>query len=86
VITAKPFTADIFAGLGEVGLIGTQFVGALSCWVWMQQRDVTVAEAANVFNITPEIVVEAVNAHPWMFLAGAEGAGPELQFIEHDGA
>lgn len=83
--TAKLFTADLFAGLGEVGLSHVQFASALSCWAWMQQRDVTVAEAANVFNTTPEIVVEAVNAHPRMFLEGAEGAGPELQFIAHDG-
>lgn len=81
-----PFTADMFRSEDEhVGLGLDQFANALSAWAWMQRRDVTVAQAARAFNTSPELVIKAVNDHPWMLIAGAEGAGPELMFIEHDG-
>ncbi|MFG1207035.1 hypothetical protein [Xanthobacter flavus] len=86
-MNAKPWTPDLFAAPGDDdGLSEIAFSNALSAWAWMQQRSCTVAEAALVFNTTPEVVTAAIDAHPWMFVAGVEGAGPELQFIEHDGA
>lgn len=56
----------------------SEFANALSVWLAAQERDgVTVAEAALAFNATPEVIRQAVDLHPWMFLAG--------DVIEHDG-
>lgn len=57
---------------------------AIQCWSGLQGvRPVTVGEAATTFNLTPARIVEAVEWHPWMFLAGE---GPAVdQIIEHEG-
>lgn len=82
----KLFTADMFAAPeDEVGLRVSAFGDAICAWVVMQRRHTTIAQAARAFNTTANVVAGAVNDHPWMFVAGVEGAGPELQFIELDG-
>ena len=54
------------------------FAKALQVWSVCQNRvDVTVNEAALAFNTTPAVIKEAVEWHPWMFLAG--------DVIEHEG-
>lgn len=54
------------------------FANAVQVWSIAQDRDVTVQEAALVFNVEPKLIVQAVEWHPWMFI----GAGDR---IEHDG-
>ncbi len=57
-------------GIGLVGL-------AIQVWAWLQDRPVTVNEAALTFNMAAELVRQAVADHPWMFLNGDR--------IEHEG-
>lgn len=54
------------------------FANALQVWTMAQNKQVvTVHEAALSFNVRPEIIIQAVNYHAWMFLDG--------DLIEHDG-
>lgn len=54
------------------------FANAVQVWSWAQARAVvTVEEAALAFNVKPELIVQAVEWHPWLFLNG--------NFIEHEG-
>ena len=62
------------SGMPGVGL----FSSALQVWTVAQNRPVKVAEAALAFNVKPEIIRQAVEAHYWMLL----GAG---DVIEHEG-
>ena len=55
----------------------TAFGNALQMWAACQGRAVTVQEAAMTFNAVPEVIRQAVEDHPWMFLDGDN--------IEHDG-
>lgn len=57
---------------------------AIQAWSWLQGRETTLGEAATVFNLTPERVIEAISDHPWMYLAG-DPARPVFQTIEHEG-
>lgn len=62
----------------ETGQPGVDlFSNALSVWAWAQGRAQTVNEAAAAFNVTPDIIRQAVENHYWMFLNGDR--------IEHDG-
>ncbi|MDG3444668.1 hypothetical protein [Nitrospirillum amazonense] len=76
---------DILPDDADTGVTWTALSGAISTWAWMQERPVTVAEAAATFNTTPEHVREAIDQHPWAYLEG-DGDDPTAQFIEHDGA
>lgn len=60
------------------------FGSALQVWAVMQDRDVTVGEAARVFNCPPAMIVEAVEEHFWMFLSGPHDV-LEKRVIEHEG-
>lgn len=53
------------------------FGNALQVWAIAQHRDVTVGEAALVFNVTLDLIRYAVEEHGFMYLAG--------NFIQHDG-
>ena len=55
----------------------TGFCNALSLWSWMQCRPTTTNEAAMTFNCTREVTLQAVEAHPWLYLDG--------DIIEHEG-
>ena len=53
-----------------VGVMWEQFTTALGIWVYTNAdvgRELTVTEAATVFNTTPELVREAVEDNPWLF-------------------
>lgn len=67
---------------GEMG-IGI-FARAVQVWSMQQERTTSVAEAARVFCVVPRRVVEAVDWHPWMFLAGPHDDYDRLT-IEHEG-
>lgn len=45
---------------------------AIGVWCSFQERPTSVAETARVFNIDPSRIIEAVEFHAWMFLAGPE--------------
>lgn len=63
----------------ETGMPTSSFFGgAVQLWSLAQDRPVTVREAALAFNVTPDLMRQAINDHPWMLLGGSEK-------IEHDG-
>lgn len=73
--------------VGDTGQVGISLFGnAIQVWSAFQQRndDVTIAEAAVAFRCTPQMVRAAVDAHPWMFVAGPDDDFSK-QTIEHDG-
>lgn len=80
----EPYTEIIPDEECEAGISRTQFANAVSTWVWMQQRPITVAAAALSFNTTPELIAQAVEDHYWMFLGG-DATKPLDRTIEHDG-
>lgn len=57
------------------------FADAVQMWSILQNRtDTTIEEAAAVFNVPIEMVRQAVEDHPWMFLEGKDG-----NVIGHEG-
>jgi hypothetical protein len=58
-----------------------QFVAALATWVYMQERDPTVAMAAATFNVTGDAIREAVDEHPWLGDSWRKGDPESEQFI-----
>jgi hypothetical protein len=78
----------------DTGAIGIMlFANSVQVWSAAQMRETSVAEAAGVFNCDPRIIIEAVEAHPWLFFAGRSSAEPSFAtdddysklFIEHEG-
>lgn len=64
----EPWARDDFAGENDGdGVTMSDFTAALSVWAWMNQRDITVAEAALAFNVSPDLVIEVVEASESMF-------------------
>lgn len=57
---------------------------AIEAWAILQERDISVAEAARVFNIDADRVVEAVLAHPRMGVQGPSDDHARL-FLVLDG-
>jgi hypothetical protein len=58
---------------GEPGIHIARIGRALMVWVTMNYgRERTVSAAAQAFNTTEEIVIEAVNSQYWLFLSGDE--------------
>lgn len=47
-------------------------------------RSLTVAAAAEAFAVAPQMVLEAVAAHYWMYLEGADDDFAKMR-IEHEG-
>lgn len=70
------------ADTGAPGL--TSFGNAVQKWSVMQCRRTSVAEAARTFNCLPSRIVEAIDAHPWMFVEGPDDDFEKLM-IEHEG-
>lgn len=59
---------------------------AVSTWAALQHGDVTVAKAAEVFNATPSVIVEAIERYDhWYVFVSKRGPTPDRWFIEHDG-
>ena len=69
---------------GEAGLHESDFRQALQTWCFMQNRPVSVREAAIVFNVADAMVCKAVNEHAWLFLSGPDDDMSRL-IIEHEG-
>lgn len=62
------------SGLLSVALFGT----AIQVWCFAQPSELaTVNQAALAFNVSPDLIRQAVDAHYWMYLAGDQ--------IEHEG-
>lgn len=89
-----PWTRDLFKDeddgeAEETGIAFVDFAAALQVWSCMQRRPTRVGEAATAFNVAPELVVEAVGYHYWMFLSRIDIDGKALPIeqwlIEHEG-
>ncbi len=80
-----PFTEFERDEDADSGVMFENFITALSVWVYVNEseRTLTIAEAALVFNTTPELVREAVEAHPWLYSPHKDD--PSEQTIESDG-
>lgn len=61
-----------------------KFASAVQVWSALQNRAVTVAECARVFNVDAKRVIEAVDEHSYMKVAGPRG-DPDRATIEHTG-
>lgn len=57
---------------------------ALHVWTTCQPGEVSVSDVTTAFRLPPSMVVEAVEAHPWMLLVGPRDDFRRLM-IEHDG-
>lgn len=66
--------------LGDVGR-------AIMIWVAMNdgKSQVSVADAAMMFNTTPELVRAAIEEDPWATIIGADYVDPRRQIIVDDG-
>jgi hypothetical protein len=51
-----------------VGVMFEDFITAVGMMVYTNERTVTVSDVALAFNTTPELVREAAEAHPWLFV------------------
>lgn len=69
----------------EIGIHMPEIAGAIQIWSAMQNRRISVAEAAAAFNTDAGIVRDAVREAYWMFLEPEAEADPAKQFIEHEG-
>ena len=67
------------------GIMWDNFITALGIWVYVNEgeRRPTVAEAALVYNTTPQLVREAIEEHPWLY--ASHHTDPAQQTIESDG-
>lgn len=67
------FTREQFAKPDDdVGVFMDGLGRALVTWTAMQNRSVTVHEAAAAFNTTPEIIAEAVEETSWIYVSGGK--------------
>ena len=65
------FTRDQFAKPDEEAGVFIDGLGrALVTWTAMQDRTVTLQEAATAFNTTPEVIKEAINDADWIYFYG----------------
>lgn len=63
------FARDQFAKPGDDAGIFIDALGTcLVTWAAMQNRPVTVHDAATAFNTTPEIIAEACEDAPWIYV------------------
>jgi hypothetical protein len=70
----------------ESGLYWSDFGAALQYWSLMQFRDTTVAEAAAVFNVSPDLIVSAILDNAWLDVTGDHKTPPTERTILHEGA
>jgi len=71
---------DYQTGAPGIGLFGN----TVQVWSVLQPEPVTVGDVVRAFSVRTRMVVEAIEAHPWMLLAG-DPTRPVFQTIEHDG-
>jgi hypothetical protein len=63
-----PFTECERDESAESGVFWDAFISAVGIFVYVQDEPPTIEHAALVFNTTPDLVREAAEAHPWLFL------------------
>jgi sugar/nucleoside kinase (ribokinase family) len=68
----------------EAGVFIDGLGRSLVTWAAMQQRTVTVAEAALAFNTTPDVIREVIEDASWIYVSN-DDADPTKQTIELDG-
>jgi hypothetical protein len=70
------------------GKIGVSLFGnAIQVWATFNTKAglvATVGGAALAFSVEPQMVIEAVNAHYWMFITGPDDDFTKMH-IEHEG-
>lgn len=65
--------------------VGIDLLGsALGVWSFLQDRDITVREAASAFRCTDQMIQQAVQNDYWMYLDGPDD-DPTQQTIQHEG-
>ena len=64
----------------EAGIKWHQFTSALSIWLWLRQKPTTCAEAAAELNCDEEVIWQAVDSHPYLYISDLETG-----LIDHDG-
>lgn len=70
----------------EAGIPFEDFITALAVWGWMRPGgQPTVREAGNIFNVSDQVIINAVKAHPWLFFSGDEDDDPTELKIEFEG-
>ncbi len=84
---SRLFDIEKFCSAGALsGITMRRFGEALITWVAMQDRpDVTVAEAAATWNITPAIVLLALDETYWAYAVPPQCDDPGKQIIELEG-
>jgi hypothetical protein len=79
------FERSMFAAPDDEAGVFIDWLGrALVILVAMQQRTMTVGEAAMAFNTTPDVIREAVEDASWIYITGDDG-DPSTQTLELDG-
>lgn len=81
----RPFTDFERDDSAEIGVMWRDFVSAIGIWVYVNEdgHKPTIAEAALVFNTTPDLVREAVSKHRGLFTQ--YNKNPAQQYIESEG-
>jgi hypothetical protein len=70
----------------DAGIEFEDFVKAIGVWGWMRAGgQPTVREVGDSFNVTDQVIINAVKAHPWMYLEGDESDDPVELKIGYDG-
>lgn len=68
-------------GKPGVGIVAS----AVSVWSCLQNKTVTVGDAAAAFKMPAAAVAQCVEYHPWMYFVGDEATRLEDLVIEHEG-
>lgn len=68
-------------GKPGVGIVAS----AVSVWATLQNKTVTIGDAASAFNMPAAAVAQCVEHHPWMYFVGDESTPLEQLVIEHEG-
>ncbi len=77
---------DLDLGHADYGKPGVGIVAsAISVWASLQERRVTVGDAAATFRMPAAAVVQCVDHHPWMYFVGVKETPIEHLVIEHEG-
>jgi len=80
--------------VGTCGRVGISLFGkALQVWSTFAAEEcedlngISVQQAASTFHCDPEMIIEAVEDHPWMYLwsLDEEDENPAQIYIDHDG-
>lgn len=85
----SPYSWNLVDGAGDEdgsGNPGANLVGgAIGVWLALNGYKQTGATIATVFNLSPAMIREAVEADYWLFLSPEEGADDDATFVESEG-